>query len=112
MRRTVGITSNYVPGFLEPLPKPKPFRRFQKRKRPFQTKKVHSERKSVELFDNTPKTVKINGFEAPAVIPRTKPRPSKKYIITKDGFKEIEPSPITPKVRRPTVVRKLILQLA
>ena len=83
VRRTVGVTSNYVPGFLEPLPKPKPFRRFQKRKKPFQTKKVHTERKSVQLFDNTPKTVKINGFEAPAVLPRPKPRPNKKYIITK-----------------------------
>ena len=106
VRRTVGITSNYVPGFLEPLPKPKRRNRFQKRRKPFQTKKIHTERKSVELFDNTPKTVKINGFEAPAVLPRPKPRPEKKYIITKDGFKDIESTPKRNKVRRPVVVRR------
>lgn len=106
VRRTVGVTSNYVPGFLEPLPKPKPFRRFQQTTKPFQTKKVHTERKSVKLFDNTPKTVKINGFEAPSVLPRTKPRPNKKYIITKDGYKDIESTPKISKVRRPIVVRR------
>ena len=105
VRRTVGITSNYVPGFIEPLPKPKPFRRFLNRKKPFQTKKLHNERKSVQ-FDNTPKTVKINGFEAPAILPRPKPRPNKKFIITKDGYKDIESTPKLPKVQRPKIVRR------
>ena len=105
VRRTVGITSNYVPGFIEPLPKPKPFRRFLNRNKQFQTKKLHNERKSVPL-DNTPKIVKVNGFEAPAILPRPKPRPNKKYIITKDGIKDIESTPKLPKVQRPKIVRR------
>ena len=105
VRRTVGITSNYVPGFLEPIPKPKPFRNFLNPKKQFQTKKVYAERKSISLSNNAPKTVKINGFEAPAILPRPRPRPSK-FIITKDGIKDIESKPITAKAKRPTVVRR------
>ena len=105
VRRTVGITSNYVPGFIEPLPKPKPFRRFLNRNKQFQTKKLHNERKAFQI-DNTPKIVKVNGFEAPAILPRPKPRPNKKYIITKDGIKDIESKPKLPKVQRPKIVRR------
>ena len=38
------------------------------------TKKVKKQRKTISLnpFDNTPKTVKVNGFVAPAILPRPK----------------------------------------
>ena len=89
IRRTVGRTTNYVPSFIDPpLPKPKPFRKYPKR-RLGETKKLHSQRKVVRLSDNTPKTVKLNGYEAPAILPRPKPR-QRKYIITKKGYKDIE----------------------
>ena len=93
VRRTAGLrTANYVPSFLDPpLPKPKPFRKVLKRRKPFETKKVHHERKTVKLSDNSPKTVKLNGYEAPATLPYPTPR-SNKYIITKNGNKDIESS--------------------
>merc|ERR1712018_839031 len=64
-----------------------------------------NERKAVQI-DNTPKIVKVDGFEAPAILPRPKPRPNKKYIITKDGIKDIESKPKLPKVQRPKIVRR------
>ena len=60
---------------------------------------MSAERKTVK-FDNTPKTVKVNGFEAPAVIPRVKPRRNK-FIITKDGIKNIESTPKNTRTQRP-----------
>lgn len=73
------------------------------RNKQFKTKKAHHEHKSVKLSTGT---TKINGFEAPAVLPRPKPRPNKKYIITKDGIKDIESKPKLPKVQRPKIVRR------
>ena len=50
IRRTVGRTTNYVPSFIDPpLPKPKPFRKFPKR-RLGEAKKITQPKKSCRII--------------------------------------------------------------